>query len=109
MELELRFEGLTEEVIDPVVEVLLVDLGMADVPGGLAQIVAPAADVSPDRSSVRMAVDVAVAGDAYEPGLVVRVRGRTATGDRIEFLNTGATPLPDRPGGPVPVVLTRIT
>jgi hypothetical protein len=108
MELELRFEGLTEDVIDPVADIAVVDLGMADVPGPLAETLARAATVSSARPSVLVTVDVPVAGSAYEPGLVVRVRGRTAAGEQVEFLNTDATPLPGHPAGPVRVVLSRI-
>jgi hypothetical protein len=38
----------------------------------------------------------------------VRVRGRTADDEQIEFFNTDATPLHGGPGGPVQVVLSRI-
>ena len=61
--------------------------------------------VSTARPTVRVVVDVAGGEGAYEPGLVVRVRGRTAQNEAVEFFNTSATPVTD---GPVQVVLSRI-
>jgi hypothetical protein len=63
--------------------------------------------VSPASPSVRITVDLPTNG-GYEPGLLVRVRGRTAHEGRVEFFNTGATPLHGGPDGPVQVVLSRI-
>jgi hypothetical protein len=108
MELELRFEGLAEDVIDAVADVQLVDLAMADVPGGLATTTSPTPPVSPDRPTASVTVELPVSGGAYEPGLVVHVRGRTPAGERIEFLNTRTTPGPGPADRPVRVVLTRI-
>lgn len=109
MELELRLGGLTEEVREAVADVQLVDLGTADAPGGPTVTTAASFTVSPTSPSARIWVDLPAPG-GYEPGVVVRVRGRTARGERVEFLNTGTTPLPGRPvGAAVPVVLSRIT
>jgi hypothetical protein len=53
-------------------------------------------------------VDLPTASTAYEPGLAVHVRGRTAGDGRIEFFNTRATPLPGTTHGPVRILLSRI-
>lgn len=108
MELELRIDGLAEEVVDAVADVQLVDLATPDAPGGGTVTSAPFA-LSPGRAAVRVAVEPALPEDAYEPGLVVRVRGRTPGGGRVSFLNTSSTALPARPQGPVRVALQRIT
>jgi hypothetical protein len=106
MELELRFEGLAEDLVDAEVDVQVQDLGVADAPPEPVAAVPPIS-VSAAFPSVR--ITVALATDSgYEPGLLVRVRGRTADGGRIEFSNTGATPLHGGPAGPVQVVLSRI-
>ena len=107
MELELRFDGLTDEVVDAEVAVQIRDLGVADAPPEPTVATAPSFSVSPDRPSVRVTVDLPTDG-GYTPGLLVRVRGRTAADGRVEFFNTGATPLPGNPAGPVQVVLSRI-
>jgi hypothetical protein len=108
MDLELRFDGLAEEVVDAEAEVQVLDLGMADAPPDPTVATAPSFSVSPDHPSVRVTVDLPAAGSGYEPGLLVRVRGRTAGDGRIEFFNTAATPLPGPVTGPVRVVLSRI-
>ena len=108
MELELRFIGLVEDVIDAQAEVQVQDLGTADAPADPTVATLPSFSVSPARPSVRVEVDVPTGGGAYEPGLLVHVRGRTAGDERVEFFNTSATPVTGRPGGPVQVVLSRI-
>ena len=107
MELELRFEGLSEDLVDAEVDVLVQDLGVADAPPDPRAATAPSVSVSPAAPSVRITVDLPTNG-GYEPGLLVRVRGRTADDGWIEFFNTGATPLHGGPAGPVQVVLSRI-
>ena len=107
MELELRFDGLADEVVEAEVDVQVQDLGVADAPPEPTVATAPAFRVSPGHPSVRVTVDVPSDG-GYAPGLLVRVRGRTADDGRIEFFNTGATPLHGGPPGPVQVVLSRI-
>ncbi|TFV86954.1 hypothetical protein [Blastococcus sp. CT_GayMR16] len=109
MELELRFDGLSEDVVDAQVDVQVLDLGMADAPADSAVAHVPSFSVSPARPSVRVTVDLPAAEGAYEPGLLVRVRGRTARDERVEFFNTSTTPLTTRPDRPVQVVLSRIT
>jgi hypothetical protein len=107
MELELRFDGLAEDLVDAEVAVQVQDLGVADAPPAPAVAGARHVSVSPEHPTVRVAVDVPVDG-GYEPGLLVRVRGRTASHGGIEFFNTGATPLHGGVAGPVQVVLSRI-
>jgi hypothetical protein len=109
MELELRFDGLAEDVVDARAEVQVQDLGIADAPADPAVATVPSFSVSPARPSIRVTVDLPSGEGAYEPGLLVHVRGRTAGDERIEFFNTSATPLTTRPDGPVQVVLSRIT
>ncbi len=106
MELELRFDGLSEDLVDAEADVQVLDLGMADAPADPAVTTVRAFSVSPDRPTVRVTVDLPAAPGGYEPGLAVRVRGRTASDARIQFFNTRTTPLTD---GPVQVVLSRIT
>lgn len=108
MDLELRFDGLVEDVVDAEAEVQVLDLGMADAPPDPTVATVPSFSVSPRRPSVRVTVDLP-AGSGYEPGLLVRVRGRTADDGRIEFFNTAATPVSGPTTGPVRVVLSRIT
>jgi hypothetical protein len=107
MELELRFVGLAEAVVDARVDVQVQDLGLADAPPEPTVATAPPFSVSPDSPSVRVTVDLPTDG-GYAPGLLVRVRGRTADDAQIEFFNTGGTPLHGGPAGPVQVVLSRI-
>jgi hypothetical protein len=107
MELELRFEGLAEDLVDAEADVQVQDLGVADAPPAPLVATVPSISVSLAAPSVRIAVDLPTDG-GYEPGLLVRVRGRTADGGRIEFFNTGATRLHGGPAGPVQVVLSRI-
>ena len=107
MELELRFEGLSEDLVDAEVDVQVQDLGVADAPPDPRAATVPSVSVSPAAPSVRITGRPADER-GYEPGLLVRVRGRTADDARIEFFNTGATPLTGGPAGPVPVVLSRI-
>lgn len=109
MELELRFDGLEEDVVDAHAEVQVQDLGVADAPADPTVATAPSFSVSPARPTVRVTVDLPSGEGTYEPGLVVHVRGRTARDERVEFFNTTATPLTTRPDGPVQVVLSRIT
>jgi len=106
MELELRFDGLAEDVVDAQADVQVLDLGMADAPPDPSVATVRPFSVSPDRPSVRVTVDLPAAPGGYEPGLAVRVRGRTAADAPIEFFNTRTTPLTD---GPVQVVLSRIS
>ena len=106
MELELRFDGLSEDLVDAQADVQLLDLAMADAPADPSVTTVRAFSVSPDRPTVRVTVDLPVAPGGYEPGLAVRVRGRTASDAPIQFFNTRTTPLTD---GPVRVVLSRIT
>ena len=105
MELELRFDGLAEDVVDARADVHLLDLGIADAPADTPAATAPSFSVSPARPTVRVVLDVPGGEGAYEPGLVVRVRGRTAQNEAVEFFNTSATPVTD---GPIQVVLSRI-
>ena len=105
MELELRFDGLAEDVVDARVDVQVQDLAMADAPPDPTVATAPSFSVSAAHPSVRVSVDLP-AGPGHDPGLLVRVRGRTAGDGRVEFFNTGATRL--APRGPVRVVLSRI-
>lgn len=109
MELELHFDGLVDDVVDAVALVQVEDLAMADQPLGQAGTteVGPFKISSADPS-VRLPFEAPDAGAADEPGLVVRVRGRTTDGVALEFFNTTATRL--RPGatGRVRVPLQRI-
>jgi hypothetical protein len=109
MELELRFDGLVEDVVDAQADVQIQDLGMADVPADPTVATVPSFSVSAERPSVRVTVDLPGGEGVYEPGLIVRVRGRTARDERVEFFNTSATPVSTRPDVPVQVVLSRIT
>jgi hypothetical protein len=109
MELELRFDGLAEDVVDAHAEVQMQDLGVADAPADPAVATVPSFSVSSARPWVRVIVELPSGEDAYEPGLLVHVRGRTAGDERVEFFNTSTTPLTGRPDGPVQVVLSRIT
>lgn len=108
MDLDLRFDGLTEDVLDAVADVQIDDLAMADAPSGPDRTTSAPFTVSPDRPSVRLSVDVEDRAGSYEPGVVVSVRGRTADGRSVEFLNTAATRLPVTGDRPVSVALTRI-
>lgn len=105
MRLELRFDGLAEDLLDARVDVQIQDLGVADAPPRPAT-AASRVSVSPDRPSVAISVDLPVGG--YDPGLLVRVRGRTVDDRPIEFFNTGATPVRGGPAGTVRVELARI-
>jgi hypothetical protein len=109
MELELRFDGLGEDVVDAEVEVQVLDLAMADAPPEPAVARVPSVSVASASPTVRVTIDLPTDGAGYEPGLLVRVRGRTASDSRVQFFNTGATPVTDRAAGPVQVVLSRIT
>lgn len=108
MELELRLEGLAEEMVEAVADVQVVDLATPDAPGGATVTSGPFA-LSPGRATVLLSVQPPLPEGAYEPGVVVRVRGRTGRGARISFLNTRSTALPAGAHGPVAVALTRIT
>jgi hypothetical protein len=107
MDLELRFDGLSEELLDAVVDLGVDDLAMAGTtPEPFRAAAAPFA-VSPRQPCVRLRIDLPAAG-GYEPGLVVHVRGRTADGRPVEFFNTAATALPPAGEEPVRVALSRI-
>jgi hypothetical protein len=108
MELELRFDGLAEDVVDARADVQVLDLGIADAPLDSPAATAPSFSVSSARPTVRVVVEVPGSEGAYEPGLVVRVRGRTAQNEAVEFFNTSATPVTAPSEGPVQVVLSRI-
>ena len=108
MELELRFDGLAEDVVEARADVQLLDLGIADAPPDTPAATAPSFSVSSDHPHRRVVVDVPGGEGAYEPGLVVRVRGRTAQNEAVEFFNTSATPVTAASEGPVRVVLSRI-
>ena len=107
MDLELRFDGLAEELLDAVVHVGVDDLAMAGTTPDPFRVTADPLSVSPQQPCVRLCVDLPAAG-GYEPGLVVHVRGRTADGRPVEFFNTAATALPRTGEGPVRVALSRI-
>ena len=109
MELELRFDGLGEDVVDAEVEVQVLDLAVADAPPDPAVATVPSVSVTSASPTLRVTVDLPWVGGAYEPGLLVRVRGRTASDARVQFFNTGATALTGPAAGPVQVVLSRIT
>jgi uncharacterized lipoprotein YbaY len=109
MELELLFDGLDDDVLDAVVDVRVADLGMADAPSLGATATVGDLTVSPARPTVRVSVDLPVGAGTYEPGLLVRVRGRTAGDGRITFFNTSTAPVTAQEEGPVRVLLSRIT
>jgi len=109
MDLELRFEGLDDDVLDGVVDVRVADLAMADASSEGPTATAGDITASPASPTVRVSVDLPVRDGTYEPGLLVRVRGRTANDTRIEFFNTSTTPVTDQSEGPVRVRLSRIT
>ena len=109
MELELLFGDLTDEVLDAVVDVRVADLAVADAPSTGGAATAGGISVSPARPTAQVSVDLPVGGGMYEPGLLVRVRGRTAAHGRIEFFNTSTTPVTDPSEGPVRVLLSRIS
>jgi hypothetical protein len=108
VELELLFGDLTDDVLDAVVDVRVADLAVADAPSTGGTATAGSITVTPARPTARVSVDLPVGGGMYEPGLLVRVRGRTAADDRIEFFNTSSTPVTDQSEGPVRVLLSRI-
>lgn len=108
MDLELRFEGLAEDLLDAVVDIGVDDLAMAGVLPEPFRAHADRFAVSPSEPCVRLRVDLSGTARGYEPGLVVHVRGRTADGRPVEFFNTAATALPRTGGGPVRVALSRI-
>ena len=107
MELELRFDGLVEELLDAEVDVQIQDLALADAPPEPTVTTASHLCVTPDHPSARITLDLPADG-GHEPGLLVRVRGRTTSAGPVEFFNTGATPMRGGPSGPVHVVLSRI-
>jgi hypothetical protein len=108
MQLELLFDDLGEEVLDAVVDVRLADLAVADALSDGPSAMSGDLTVTPARPTARVSVDLPVAPGTYEPGLLVRVRGRTVHGGPIEFFNTGSTPVTDQSRGPVRVLLSRI-
>ena len=107
MDLELLFDGLDADLLDAVVDVRVADLGVADAPAD-----GPAATaeltVPPGRPAARVSVDLPIGGGMYEPGLLVRVRGRTADDAPVEFFSTSSTPVTEQSEGPVRVLLSRI-
>lgn len=107
MELELVFDGLDADVLDGVVDVRIADLGVADAPAEGPAATAADLTVTAGHPAARLSVDLPVGGDLYEPGLLVRVRGRTPAGTRIEFFTTRATPVTVPSEGPVRVLLFR--
>jgi hypothetical protein len=108
MELELLFDGLDADVLDAVVDVRVADLAVADAAAGGPAATSAAPPVTPASPTARVSVDLPVGGAMYEPGLLVRVRGRTADHGRIEFFTTSATPVTAPSEGPVRVLLSRI-
>ena len=108
MDLELCFDGLAEPVLDAVADVRIDDLAMADAPAGPESATSGSFAVFPDRPSVRVSVDLRHGAGGYEPGVIVTVRGRTAGGRRVAFLNPAGTRLSEPGGGPVRVALSRI-
>lgn len=108
MDLDLLFDGLTEDLLDAVADVRIDDLAMADAPSGTDGTTSAPFTVSPGQPSLRVSVAVGDRAGPYEPGLIVTVRGRTADGRRVEFLNTAATRVPATGEGPVRVALSRI-
>lgn len=107
MDLELRFDGLDADVLDAVVDVRVADLRIADAPAGGPAATSSGLSVTADHPTARVTLDLPVDGGMYEPGLLVRVRGRTPDGARVEFFTTSATPA-TAADGPVPVLLSRI-
>jgi uncharacterized lipoprotein YbaY len=107
MDLELLFDGLDDEVLDAVVDVRVADLGVADAPADGDTATAGRFTVSPASPTALISVDLPVRSAMYEPGLLVRVRGRTADDARIEFFTTSTTPVAGGEG-PVRVLLSRI-
>jgi hypothetical protein len=107
MDLELFFDGLDADVLDGVVDVRVADLAVADAPAA-----GPAATadltLTPCRPTARVSVDLPIGRGMYQPGLLVRVRGRTSDDARIEYFTTSATPVTEPSGGPVRVLLSRI-
>jgi hypothetical protein len=109
VDLELLFDGLDDDVLDGVVDVRVADLAVADAPSEGPTATAADITASPANPTARVTVDLPVRAGTYEPGLLVRVRGRTADDARIEFFNTSTTPVTAGSEGPVRVRLTRIT
>jgi hypothetical protein len=107
MDLELLFDGLDDDVLDAVVDVRVADLAVADAPADGPAATSSDLTVTPARPTARVTLDLPVGG-MYEPGLLVRVRGRTADDARIEFFTTSATPVAEPSAGPVRVRLSRI-
>ena len=108
MALELRFEGLAEDVLDAVLDLAVDDLAMAGVLPDPFRATADRFAVFPDEPHLRLRVDLPAGAGGYEPGLVVHVRGRTADGRPVEFFTSAATALPATDAWPVPVALSRI-
>jgi hypothetical protein len=106
LDLELCFDGLAEPVLDAVADVRIDDLAMADAPAGPESATSGSFAVFPERPSVRVSVDVRAGG--YEPGVIVTVRGRTAGGRRVAFLNPAGTRLSAPGVGPVRVAMSLI-
>jgi len=108
MDLELFFSGLTADLVDGVVDVRVADLGVADAPADGPSAGSTGLTVMSANPTARISLDLPVGGDMYEPGLLVRVRGRAPDDGRIEFFSTSATPATASPEGPVRVLLSRI-
>ncbi|MGY1802430.1 hypothetical protein ACI78T_04015 [Blastococcus sp. SYSU D00922] len=108
MDLELLFDGVDDDVLDAVVDVRVADLAVADAPAEGPAATSSDLTVTAARPTARVTLDLPVGGGMYEPGLLVRVRGRTADDARVEFFTTSATPVAERSAGPVRVRLSRI-
>ena len=107
MDLELHFDGLDTDLVDAVVDVRVADLAVADAPADGPTATADVS-VAAARPTARVSVDLPLGGAMYEPGLLVRVRGRAADDARIEFLNTVSTPVTEQAEGRLRVRLSRI-
>ena len=68
MELELRFDGLAEDVVDAEIQIQVQDLGIADAPPDPTVSTVPKVSVSRAHPSIRVTVDLPTA-PGYEPGL----------------------------------------
>jgi len=108
MVLKLHFGGLEDDVLDAVVDGRVADLGVADAPADGPAATSSDLTVRAARPTARVTLDLPVGGGMYEPGLLVRVRGRTADDARVEFFTTSATPVAEPSAGPVRVRLSRI-
>ena len=108
MDLVLLFDGLDVDLLDAVADVRVADLAVADGAAEGPAAVSAGLAVTRARPSARISLDLPVGSRLYEPGLLVRVRGRTPDDGRIEFFTTSATPVTAPSEGPVQVLLSRI-